>query len=101
MECAIQKLNGFRFLKHNWDSYGGVPPSHDTIIHGHILLEAIVIDNISEPVVTAGGDGAIQFEWDDFEMEFIVDENSIRYSYLICPTDDINNWEEGEFQFAR
>jgi len=62
-EC-INKLEGFKDLELNWDSYGGLPIDHDLILQGKALLESISVADIPEPFVAPVSSGGINFEWD-------------------------------------
>lgn len=104
---VVQELEMIRQLPPNWDSYGGIPPSGETVEHAYSVLgelkTAVEVKGmrLPEPDVSPGAKGTIQFEWDlgqkAFELSFQVVHRKPRYEYLLCPEDDDNTWEEGEF----
>lgn len=104
---AIQRLQRYRSLERNWDSYGGLPPSEDTIDWALETLDEMrkAADDLGtalpEPYVVPGPEGSIQFEWEigekEFELELIISEGLPKCAYLLCPESDDSTWQEGEF----
>ena len=62
-EAAHAKLEGFKDLKHNWDSYGGLPIKLEIIKAAHEFLDNMPADFVF-PYVQPTGDGTVGFEWD-------------------------------------
>ncbi|MFH1112996.1 MAG: hypothetical protein V1792_03660 [Pseudomonadota bacterium] len=103
-----RKLESFRALEADWDTYGGIPPSEETIDYGQVLLLKILRlcrrhgKALPEPLVFPGGDGAIQFEWKSdgkaLELEFVMESGVPVVSYLVCPSENMEDWLEGEYR---
>lgn len=102
---AIARLELLHHLMPDWDSYGGEPPTEDTINHAIFALDALketaasMGKTLPEPDVCPGSDGTIQFEWKadgkGFQLEVIVSAGEPKYSYLSFSEDESSEWEEG------
>jgi hypothetical protein len=103
----VRALENIRQLKPNWDSYGGDPPSNETVDYAYLLisqLQKAAKDRglgLPEPEIGPGAKGTIQLEWDidqkAFELEFSILNNQPRYFSLVCPSEDDSTWDEDSF----
>ncbi len=103
-----RKLRHLSLLPSDWDGAGAEPVSDRTMDLAYSTLwtlrqmaeESGVL--LPEPDVGPGVSGTVQFEWKigsrAFELELIAEDNAARYEYLICPTPDDADWDEGEFR---
>ena len=57
------KLNGFKDLEENWDSYGASPIEEELIEKAFNLLLLSQLGNIPKPFVFPRKDGGVNFEW--------------------------------------
>ncbi|HJT19477.1 MAG TPA: hypothetical protein VJ746_03340 [Nitrospira sp.] len=73
-ECAV--------LKEGWDSYGGHPPSFDTVLAAIDLIDAIPQHDPPRPRVVPLSSGGIQLEWKLGQRELdieIAPDSTYRY----------------------
>lgn len=84
LDQCLKKLDGFRDLELNWNSYDGLPVDHDLISQGKALLESISISGISEPFLAPVSDGGINIEWDTTErfLSIKIREKGVRFFYI-------------------
>jgi hypothetical protein len=69
-------------LTENWDSYGGHPPSYDTVLAAIDLIDAIPQHNPPRPRVVPLANGGIQLEWKVSQRELDIEigpDSSYRY----------------------
>ena len=64
LDRCLKKLDEFKDLEPNWNSYDGLPIDHDLISQAKALLESVSILDIPEPFVAPVSSGGINFEWD-------------------------------------
>lgn len=64
LDRCLKKLDEFKDLELNWNSYDSLPIDHDLISQAKALLESVSILDISEPFVAPVSNGGINFEWD-------------------------------------
>lgn len=102
------QIEGFRRKKRNWGKQGAKNPSNETLDFAYEVLQELIWladvkgRRLPEPSVGRCADGAILFEWNltnrSFELQFLIEDNSPRYSYLLCPIEkDAFTWDEGDF----
>jgi hypothetical protein len=96
---AVERIRQLGLLRHDWDSYGGDPPTSTAIGAAERVVETVAqtMANSSpqraEPrVISARGDGGIIMEWDapNAALEIHV-EPSGRLGYLLDETTDGNS----------
>ncbi len=103
----VHKLEYIRHLPENWDTYGSSAPSGLVVYCAYILLNSLRKSaglrgtELPEPEACPGPGGILQFDWDINEkaLEFRVSMKNgrVTYRFLLCPTDDPDTWQEGEF----
>jgi hypothetical protein len=103
---SMQRIEQSRWLGGDWDSYGGLPPSRETVCYAYLLLSELIDAATStgkllpEPGVLPGPTGTLQFEWElgdrEFEIEFSVNAGMASITYLLCASENEEDWEEGE-----
>lgn len=70
-------------LKDNWDSYGGHPPSFDTVLAAIDLIDSIPQHDPPRPRVVPLATGGIQFEWKVGQRELDIEVSpDSTYRYL-------------------
>ncbi|MEO5631782.1 MAG: hypothetical protein ABIQ24_03665 [Nitrospiraceae bacterium] len=70
-------------LKENWDSYGGHPPSFDTVLAAIDLIDAIPQHDPPRPRVVPLATGGIQLEWKVSQRELDIEISpGSTYRYL-------------------
>ena len=71
---VILTLNEYKFLKPNWDGYGGVTPKTEVINSTIRAVNILKSNNITDMNVMVSGDGDISLFWKSFynylEIEF-------------------------------
>jgi len=71
---AVPRLLRLTNLEHNWDSYGGIPPSIELVLAVIQLLNHAEIVTFPQPEFVPVSDGGIQLEWymgdRELEIEF-------------------------------
>lgn len=107
---ADRKFRHIGLLASGWDGGGAESVSDRTMDLAYSTLwtlrlmaeESGVL--LPEPDVGPGVSGTVQFEWKigsrAFELELIAEDNTARYEYLICPSPDDADWEEGELRVS-
>lgn len=81
-EAAHAKLDGFKDLKRNWDSYGGLPIRPEIIAAAHEFLDNMPTDLEFSNVVPCGS-GSVGFEWQRDGRELSLDiETPATMGYL-------------------
>ena len=92
LQATKKLIRVFADLEENWDSYGAVPITSDTITRALDLVDRLAVillghySDIPEPFVAPCSDGGIQFEWDNDgrELEIVVspDRLPLRYFHI-------------------
>lgn len=82
--AVAKRLNEFKSLAPNWDSYGGVVPTKAALLAAEdFVFHAPSFADIPVPRVLPLGSGGVQFEWDrnlrELEVQFQEDG---KVSYL-------------------
>lgn len=62
-DSLIKHLNSYHTLGEDWDGYGGVPPSEQTIADGITFVD-YMSENFVTPRIGVSGDGEISFFWE-------------------------------------
>jgi len=103
----VKRLEHIRQLQHNWDSYGSRGFQDDTVELAYSVIQDMKYAaeqmgvQLPQPEVFPGPEGVIQFEWTingkAFELSFALKEGTPNYEYLLCPEENPDSWEEGEF----
>lgn len=83
-DMAAEQLRSFLALKYDWDGYGGITPTPETIHRAMTLLEQIRSFNLKAPKAMVSGEGDVSLYWqmDDLYIEANIDEDNV-FSYLI------------------
>ena len=103
----VHRLEHIRHLRKNWDTYNSNAPSGVTVYYAYVLLNQLRKAarlrgvELPEPEACPGPGGLIQFDWEidgkEFELKLSVKDGGVNYRFLLCPEDDPDSWEEGEF----
>ena len=83
---AQQQIIGLGVLDDNWDSYGGRTVKPESITWALAIADHLArIVGVTQPTVTATGEGLVAFCWDagDWSLDVEVDEVGVtQYVYL-------------------
>lgn len=81
---GIEKLEKFKDLEPNWNSYDSLSIDHDLILQGKALLKSISISGISEPFLAPVSDGGINIEWNTAErfLSIKIRKKGVRFFYI-------------------
>jgi hypothetical protein len=93
---AVERVRQLALLEHDWDSYGGDPPTPTAIGTAERVVETVaqtVASSTSERaeprVIVARGDGGVILEWDSPSAALEIHiEPSGRLGYLLDETTD-------------
>lgn len=70
-----RKLDTFRSLQENWDSYGAHPINDGALENAKQFLNSALFSGLEKPLVAATSRGGVHVEWDNngraLELEFI------------------------------
>lgn len=64
LKKSLEKLEEFKTLKPNWDSYGAKSINFDLISKTRDLLNSINMVDVPEPFLAPVSDGGVNIEWD-------------------------------------
>lgn len=74
---AVRSVVEISELQHNWDTYGGPPPSLEAVKASKKLIWGIRLDGPTLPNIVPSVGGGIQFEWSsafrELELEVLPD----------------------------
>ncbi len=105
VQSAIERLEGFRALGEDWDSYDAEPPSLRAITLARVILESvcenyelIAGERVRPYAISPLSDGGVQVEWRGPQAHLELEINTIgQISYLLVTgTGEQRKYEEAE-----
>ena len=93
----VKKLLEFLSLPENWNSYGGRPPSLDTVLSAIDFLTMVPFDTPPRLRVIPLSGGGVQLEWSSDQRELEV-EFQPEGSIVFLKAEAITEGEEGELR---
>lgn len=92
------RLDGFKNLENDWDSYGSLPIAAASIEMAHDVLRRAEAIELPAPQCFPGSDGDVSFESDYRDRGFILHcEPDGTVGWLLCPSGDSDTWLEDDF----
>ena len=82
IEDTKDLISNLTQLQDNWDSYGAIAPTKDSLIAGFELAYDLLHEKTPSPDVFPVPNGNIQFEWSCFDLDIEVEIKSNRKYFV-------------------
>lgn len=107
LDSTLQRLESFKDMKANWDSYHALAPDHRTIDHVKAVLRGVIpmpfkLATPDKPHVYPDGDGGVMVEWQDtpgveHSIDFYADGEAVYLATAISDAFEVVAEAEGRW----